>query len=177
MFDITTGQSTQVAQHDAPVKVVKWIDAPQAGILVTGSWDKTLKVCEMQCPHILSASSAMLQYWDVRSPTPVATVQLPERCYTLDVQYPLMVVGTAERHIQIYNLTNPSAPYKVVQTIQLLPHVHQLPIIVYTVSTQVADASCFVLHRFYKQWVCSGKRRGQSCHSVCYSLVMFRYLA
>ena len=24
-----------------------------------------------------------------------------------------MVVGTAERHIQIYNLTNPGAPYKV----------------------------------------------------------------
>ena len=43
MLDITTGQSTQVAQHDGPVKVVKWIDSPQAGILVTGSWDKTLK--------------------------------------------------------------------------------------------------------------------------------------
>ena len=48
MLDITTGQSTQVAQHEAPVKVVKWIDAPQAGILVTGSWDKTLKVCSTE---------------------------------------------------------------------------------------------------------------------------------
>ncbi|KAF8626414.1 hypothetical protein AX17_006581 [Amanita inopinata Kibby_2008] len=98
MLDITTGQPTQVAQHDSPIKVVKWIDAPQAGILVTGSWDKTLK------------------YWDLRSPTPVATVQLPERCYTLDVQYPLMVVGTAERHIQIYNLTNPGTAYKSIQS-------------------------------------------------------------
>ncbi|KAF8740958.1 hypothetical protein AX14_006435 [Amanita brunnescens Koide BX004] len=98
MLDITTGQSTQVAQHDGPVKVVKWIDSPQAGILVTGSWDKTLK------------------YWDLRSSTPVASVQLPERCYTLDVQYPLMVVGTAERHIQIYNLTNPGTPYKTMQS-------------------------------------------------------------
>ncbi|KAM6504350.1 WD40-repeat-containing domain protein [Amanita muscaria] len=98
MLDITTGQPTQVAQHDAPVKVLKWIDAPQAGILVTGSWDKTLK------------------YWDLRTPTPVASVQLPERCYSLDVQYPLMVVGTAERHIQIYNLTNPSTPYKSIQS-------------------------------------------------------------
>jgi len=43
MFDITTGQTTQVAQHDAPIKVVKWVDA-QAGILATGSWDKTIKV-------------------------------------------------------------------------------------------------------------------------------------
>lgn len=53
------------------------------------------------------------QYWDLRTPTPVSTVQLPERCYSMDVQYPLMVVGTAERHIQIFNLTNPTAAYKV----------------------------------------------------------------
>ena len=45
MFDITTGQSQQVAQHDAPIKCVKWIDAPgQGGFLATGSWDKTIKV-------------------------------------------------------------------------------------------------------------------------------------
>jgi mRNA export factor len=44
MFDVTTGQSQQVAQHDAPVKVVRWIDAPQGGILATGSWDNTIKV-------------------------------------------------------------------------------------------------------------------------------------
>ena len=44
MYDLQTGQSTQVAQHDAPVKCVKWIDTPQGGILATGSWDKTLKV-------------------------------------------------------------------------------------------------------------------------------------
>ena len=31
----------------------------------------------------------------------------------MDVQYPLMVVGTAERHIQIFNLTNPTSAYKV----------------------------------------------------------------
>lgn len=44
MFDVTTGQSSQVAQHDAPIKCVKWIDSPQASVLATGSWDKTLKV-------------------------------------------------------------------------------------------------------------------------------------
>jgi len=96
MFDITNGQTTQVAQHDAPIKVVKWIETPQGSILATGSWDKTLK------------------YWDLRSAAPVATVQLPDRCYTMDVQYPLLVVGTAERHIQIFNLTNPSTPYKTI---------------------------------------------------------------
>ena len=53
------------------------------------------------------------QHWDLRTANPVATVQLPERCYTFDIQYPLMVVGTAERHIQIFNLSNPNTAYKV----------------------------------------------------------------
>jgi len=55
----------------------------------------------------------LIQYWDMRTPNPVSTVQLPERCYTLDVSYPLMVVGTAERHVLIFNLTNPTTPFKV----------------------------------------------------------------
>ncbi|TFK75084.1 WD40 repeat-like protein [Pluteus cervinus] len=97
MFDISTGQPQQVAQHDAPIKVVRWMDA-QGGILVTGSWDKTVK------------------YWDLRSPQPIATVQLPERCYTLDVQYPLMVVGTADREIQLFNLNNPTTPFKTMKS-------------------------------------------------------------
>lgn len=44
MFDVTTGVSTQVALHDAPIKCVRWIESPQGGVLVTGSWDKTVKV-------------------------------------------------------------------------------------------------------------------------------------
>jgi len=44
MFDVTTGQPTQVAAHDAPIKAVRWVDAPGTGILATGSWDKTIKV-------------------------------------------------------------------------------------------------------------------------------------
>ncbi|CCM00073.1 uncharacterized protein FIBRA_02100 [Fibroporia radiculosa] len=94
MFDVNTGQSQQVAQHDAPIKCVRWVDTPQGGILATGSWDKTLK------------------YWDLRTPNPVASVQLQDRCYSMDVAYPLLVVGTAERHIQIFNLANPTTPYK-----------------------------------------------------------------
>ena len=118
MFDTTTGQSQQVAQHDAPVKVVRWVDA-QGGILATGSWDKTLKVMSSYFSFILPPcqphveTHTNIQYWDLRQSTPVVSVQLPERCYTMDVQFPLMVVGTAERHIQIFNLTNPVTPYKV----------------------------------------------------------------
>lgn len=114
MFDVTTGQTSQVAQHDAPIKTVKWVETPGMGILATGSWDKTIKVragrlslLALRCSRLLS------QYWDLRQPQAITQVTLPERCYTFDVQYPLMVVGTAERHIQIFNLTNPTAAYKV----------------------------------------------------------------
>jgi mRNA export factor len=43
-------------------------------------------------------------------------VQLPDRCYALSCTHPLLVVGTAERHIQVYDLNNPSAPFKQLQS-------------------------------------------------------------
>lgn len=49
----------------------------------------------------------------MRNPNPIHQLSLPERIYSLDVAYPLMVVGMAERHVFIYNLTNPTQVYKV----------------------------------------------------------------
>ncbi|KAM6496265.1 Poly(A)+ RNA export protein [Amanita muscaria] len=100
MFDVATGQTTRVAQHDAPVKAIKWIDTHHSSILITGSWDKTIR------------------YWDLRSPSPIATLTLPERCYSLDFEYPLMVVGTADRHIQYFEFTtgNPTLPVGTIQS-------------------------------------------------------------
>ncbi|KAJ3876295.1 WD40-repeat-containing domain protein [Lentinula edodes] len=75
MFDLVTGQTTQVAQHAGPVKIVKW-------------------------------------YWDVRAPSPIATVKLPERCYALDARYPLMVAATAERRILTFDLAQSPILYE-----------------------------------------------------------------
>jgi mRNA export factor len=69
-----------------------------AEMLVTGSWDKTLK------------------YWDLRQQQPVATVQLQERVYTLDVSQTLMVVGTADGHINIVDLANPTTIFKTISS-------------------------------------------------------------
>lgn len=93
VLDVSTGQSFQVAQHDAPVKSVKWIEA-HGGLLATGSWDKTLR------------------YWDLRTPAPVVTINLPERCYSVDVLEPIVAVATAGKQVLIYNLSNPTVPYK-----------------------------------------------------------------
>lgn len=76
------------------------MDAGNTGaqMVATGSWDKTLK------------------YWDLRSPTAVATVQLPERVYSMDVQQKLLVIGTAERHICIVDLNNPGTIFRSLQS-------------------------------------------------------------
>lgn len=38
---LSGGQPVTVAMHDAPVKELAWI--PEMNLLVTGSWDKTLR--------------------------------------------------------------------------------------------------------------------------------------
>ena len=47
------------------------------------------------------------RYWDTRQPTPAHTQPLPDRPYALSVKHPLMVVGTADRNIIVYNLASP----------------------------------------------------------------------
>ncbi|KAH9610962.1 hypothetical protein KSS87_002502 [Heliosperma pusillum] len=86
------GQPMTVAMHDAPIRALAWI--PEMSVLVTGSWDKTIR------------------YWDTRQANPVHTQQLPERCYALTVRHPLMVVGTSDRNLLVYNLTNPQTEFK-----------------------------------------------------------------
>ncbi|XP_018027919.1 protein Rae1-like [Hyalella azteca] len=83
-WDLGSNQKVQVAAHDAPVKTVHWIKAPTYSCIMTGSWDKTLK------------------FWDTRSPNPIMSMQLPERVYCADVDYPMAVVGTANRNIIVY---------------------------------------------------------------------------
>ena len=98
LFDLGSGQSQQVAAHDQAIKSCEFIEVNGQQILATGSWDKTVK------------------YWDLRQQQAVATLQLPERCYSMSVRDQLMVVATAERHICVVNLSNPTAVFKQSQS-------------------------------------------------------------
>jgi len=102
MLDLGSGQTTatQVAAHDQPIKAVKFFELPNSNqaMIVTGSWDKTIK------------------YWDLRQQQPVASVQCQERVYSLDVKKNLLVVGTADRYINVINLSEPNKFYKTLQS-------------------------------------------------------------
>jgi mRNA export factor len=90
----------QVAQHNQPIRCVRFFTPPGSGqeMLVTGSWDKTVK------------------YWDLRQQQPVASLECQERVYSLDVKDSLLVIGTADRYINVVNLNDPTKFYKTLQS-------------------------------------------------------------
>ena len=52
------------------------------------------------------------QYWDLRAQSPVVTVNLPERLYSLDVSQQHIVAACANRRILVYSVSDPSKPLK-----------------------------------------------------------------
>nr|QBH73980.1 mitotic checkpoint protein and poly(a)+ RNA export protein [Brunneria borealis] len=97
-WDLNSNQTIQVAAHDAPVKTCHWVKGTTYSCLMTGSWDKTLK------------------FWDTRSPNPMLTINLPERAYCADVDYPMAVVGTAGRGLIVYQLEGKPQEYKRIES-------------------------------------------------------------
>lgn len=87
------GLAVQVAAHEAPIKSVRFFDAPGAGapMIATASWDKTIR------------------YWDLRQQTPAATVDCAERIYSMDVKGSLLVAVTADRKVHVVDLSNPTS--------------------------------------------------------------------
>ncbi len=81
-WSLATGQQQAVGRHDGPIRHVRHLK--EMNLVVTGSWDKSLR------------------YWDLRSPNAVHTQPLPERVYAMDATHPLLVVGCADRTIQVW---------------------------------------------------------------------------
>ena len=77
-----------------PIRDTFW--SQEKNFLITASWDKTIK------------------YWDGKSATPGATLQLPERVYSVDVQGQLLVAATADRKIVVVNLNNPGQIFSTI---------------------------------------------------------------
>ncbi|ODV63401.1 RNA export factor GLE2 [Ascoidea rubescens DSM 1968] len=100
LYDVASGLAQQVGAHDAPVSQVRFVQCGPSltQVIASASWDKTLK------------------YWDSRSPSPVSTINLPERCYTMDSQKKLLVVGCADRKICIIDLNDPTTIFREISS-------------------------------------------------------------
>lgn len=96
LFDLASQQAQQIGAHDAPVKSVRYVECGPTStqVVVSGSWDKTLR------------------YWDMRQPLPISTINLPERVYCMDSAQKLLVVGCAEKHVAVIDLNNPQQIFK-----------------------------------------------------------------
>ncbi|CED84570.1 mRNA export protein (contains WD40 repeats) [Phaffia rhodozyma] len=94
-YDLTTGQSSQVAAHEGVISQCRFGKSTNgSSFFITGGWDKNLK------------------FWDLKNPQPVGQLALPERCYAMDTFGDLLVVGTAERKVLLYDLRNPGTALK-----------------------------------------------------------------
>ncbi|KAH8519759.1 hypothetical protein Peur_038698 [Populus x canadensis] len=89
------GKEDILGRHDAPVRCIEYSYA--AGQVITGSWDKTLKCWD---PRGASGQERTL----------VGTYPQPERVYSLSLVGNRLVVATAGRHVNVYDLRNMSLP-------------------------------------------------------------------
>ncbi|ORY69689.1 WD repeat domain-containing protein [Pseudomassariella vexata] len=100
LLHVATGQQTAVGSHDAPIRGVRFVDVPGSNgpVIASGSWDKTVK------------------FWDVRQPNPLASLTCAERVYAMDAKSRLLVIATAERHVHLVDLQNPTAFMRTTQS-------------------------------------------------------------
>ncbi|KAK3938514.1 WD40-repeat-containing domain protein [Diplogelasinospora grovesii] len=102
-LDLSSGQTLTLSAgyaHAAPVRCVRFLSANFSNMLATGSWDKTVK------------------YWDLRQPTPVATLVVPERVYSMDTASGMLVAATADNQIHLVNLQqNPRAIHQTMPSL------------------------------------------------------------
>ncbi|EOA38178.1 hypothetical protein CARUB_v10009656mg [Capsella rubella] len=94
-IDFNAGKEDVLGTHDKPVRCVEYSYA--AGQVISGSWDRTIKC------------------WDPRGAsglerTQIGTYQQPERVNSLSLVGNRLVVATAGRHVNIYDLRNMSQP-------------------------------------------------------------------
>lgn len=89
------GKEDILGKHAAPVRCVEYSYA--SGQVISGSWDRTVKSWDPRCTS-------------GKENTPLGTYVQPERVYSLSLVGNRLVVATAGRHINVYDLRNMSKP-------------------------------------------------------------------
>jgi len=89
-YDINSSSEAVHGSHEAAIKCVEY--SSDANMLVTGSWDCTVKT------------------WDPRSPTCTGTYSQPDKVYSMSVAGDKVVVATSGRKVWVWDLRNMQAP-------------------------------------------------------------------
>ncbi|KAJ1678674.1 hypothetical protein EV182_003573 [Spiromyces aspiralis] len=90
LVDVNTNAKREVAKHEEPIKAVRFVVCTGGTVLVTGSWDRTIK------------------YWDLRQQQPIGVLDIGEKCYAMDAMANNIVVATSNRKIHYINANNPA---------------------------------------------------------------------
>ena len=96
-YDFFGHAETVIGQHTAPVRCLEHLR--EQNLLASGSWDRTLRL------------------WDPRLPfgkNCVSLIPLPDKVFSMSQSGTRLVVGTAGRHVMIYDLRRSAATCLVV---------------------------------------------------------------
>ncbi|KAL6067977.1 Mitotic checkpoint protein BUB3 [Balamuthia mandrillaris] len=96
MFDVRSHTESAIGAHDNAVKCVAY--SPQ-GLVLSGSWDGTLKGWDPKANNTSNASNKSQ-----------LSLDLPDKIYSMDLRGDKLVVATAGRHVWIYDPRNLSSP-------------------------------------------------------------------
>ncbi|OLP92511.1 Poly(A)+ RNA export protein [Symbiodinium microadriaticum] len=94
--DVQSQKDIELGSHAAPVRYVSTL--ADENLVVSGSWDKTLR------------------FWSPQQPQPVNTVQLPDRVFAMDVKPPLIVVALADRQMLTFDLSQGASSLRTPST-------------------------------------------------------------
>lgn len=83
-WDLATNTTRLIGNHNGPVREVLWCE--QINHLISGSWDSSVS------------------FWDCRSPTPTANIQLGARVFGMALRYPLLVGILSDKKHAVWNL-------------------------------------------------------------------------
>eukprot|EP01132_Coremiostelium_polycephalum_P004005 gene4005-5008_t len=91
-YDPTTNTEKEIGRHSDGVKSLAY--QPSTGLLYSGGWDSKLKV------------------WDTKSGQEVSSHDLGAQIYTMSLSdnTHMLVVGTADKHVTIYDTRNMNIP-------------------------------------------------------------------
>lgn len=91
MFDFQAQKDFTVGYHTQPVRCVEYVQ--DVNLTATASWDKTLRLWDPRTA-------------DTGKQEPVACLDLPDKAYTMSVCGDKVIIGTAGRRINIWDLRN-----------------------------------------------------------------------